>query len=160
MNIKLKTGSSEIQDAINILGRKGIPFVFVISYDLNRGLVQPVPELTDHSILFDINGYKNFSPNSNPTCSVNLKIDPVNFESYQKAFQKVMNHLLAGNSYLLNLTFRTHVDVNLSLDEIFLGSHAKYKLLTPGFVVFSPETFVQVRGNRIYSFPSFFGVLE
>jgi len=84
---------------------------------------------------------------------INLRKSPESFDEYKVAFEKVKNHLQNGNSYLVNLTFKTRISINYSLDEIFLLSNAKYKLLTSGFVVFSPEIFVQIRNNRIYSFP-------
>lgn len=82
---------------------------------------------------------------------------------------------MAGNSYLTNLTNRVPVNCNLSLEEIFHRAKGKYKLLlrrkrtqaedkahlkeenieenlTP-FVCFSPETFVRIKGGRIYSYP-------
>jgi para-aminobenzoate synthetase component 1 len=55
---------------------------------------------------------------------------------------------------LLNLTFPTKIKTNYTLEEIFYTSEAKYKLLFENkFVVFSPETFVQIKGSKIFSFP-------
>ena len=68
--------------------------------------------------------------------------------------------MLAGNSYLANLTCQVPVRCNLSIEDIFRHSKGKYKLLLNNpsqgigrFVCFSPETFVQIRGGRIYSYP-------
>lgn len=73
---------------------------------------------------------------------------------YRKAFDKVLAEISFGNSYLLNLTFQSKLTCNLSLGEIFELSKAKYKLwFRNQFVVFSPETFVQIKNGHISSFP-------
>jgi len=59
-----------------------------------------------------------------------------------------------GNSYLLNLTFESPVETNLSLAGIYNLSHAPYKLLFKDrFVVFSPETFITIHDGFISSYP-------
>jgi len=65
-----------------------------------------------------------------------------------------MRQINAGNTYLLNLTFPTQIETNLSLKEIFYNSRAKYKIwYKDKFVVFSPETFVKIKDGKISSFP-------
>lgn len=62
-----------------------------------------------------------------------------------------LNH---GDTYLLNLTFPTKLETDLTPEEIFRYSKAKYKLMAGGeFVVFSPETFIKIHHDRIFSFP-------
>lgn len=79
---------------------------------------------------------------------------PIPFSEFKEAFNKIIHQINIGNSFLTNLTFKTPIETNLSLEEIFQYSQAKYKLLVPGqFVVFSPETFVQIKENHIYSYP-------
>ena len=82
------------------------------------------------------------------------------YDEYERSFNIVKNNMLAGNSYLANLTCQVAVHCNLSLEDIFRHSKGKYKLLLNNpsddighFVCFSPETFVNIRGGRIYSFP-------
>src|SRR5690606_34770994 len=59
-----------------------------------------------------------------------------------------------GNSYLTNLTCATPIEINLSLEEIYKYSKARYKLLwKDNFVCFSPETFVKIQDGMIYSYP-------
>jgi para-aminobenzoate synthetase component 1 len=85
---------------------------------------------------------------------VSFKKSPSPFSDFQEAFEKVVQQINIGNSFLTNLTFQTPIETNLSLEEIFKHSQAKYKLLVPDqFVVFSPETFVKIEGNHIYSYP-------
>jgi para-aminobenzoate synthetase component 1 len=54
----------------------------------------------------------------------------------------------------LNLTFPTKIECNLSLEEIFNRSEAKYKMLFKDqFVVFSPEIFIKIHDGMIFSHP-------
>ncbi|WP_424963173.1 aminodeoxychorismate synthase component I [Ekhidna sp.] len=79
---------------------------------------------------------------------------PIDIVSFKKAFDQVIHQVNIGNSFLTNLTFETPIETNLSLEEIFHHSQAKYKLLVPNqFVVFSPETFVKIKDDHIYSYP-------
>jgi len=146
-------GTDEIRKSINSLGQKGVPFLFVISYDQNNAIVLPLDELTNSNIIIDINGFKNYNFISKSNTPVILKKYPINYSSYLKAFQTIKDHLHNGDSYLLNLTFRTNIDLNLSLDQIFYRSIARFKILTPDFVVFSPEIFIKIKDKKIYSFP-------
>lgn len=62
--------------------------------------------------------------------------------------------LLRGDSFLTNLTERTPIRTNLTLEEIFRRSCARYKLLLPGrLVCFSPECFVRITDGVIRSYP-------
>jgi para-aminobenzoate synthetase component 1 len=65
-----------------------------------------------------------------------------------------MEEIGMGNSYLLNLTCRTPVMVNESLLSIYFYAKAKYKIFYKDqFVCFSPEPFIRIVGNSIYTFP-------
>jgi len=86
--------------------------------------------------------------------SFSLKKVPVSFERYYKAFSHVMENIKHGNTYLLNLTFPSKIETEITLEEIFRLSVAKYKLLYyNNFVVFSPEIFVRIKDGKISSFP-------
>jgi len=62
--------------------------------------------------------------------------------------------MLAGNTYLLNLTFPTQLIVNTTLFDIFLASQAPFKLyFKEQFVTFSPERFIQITDNIIKTYP-------
>ncbi|GAB4233979.1 MAG: aminodeoxychorismate synthase component I [Ekhidna sp.] len=80
--------------------------------------------------------------------------NPIPFKTFKQAFDQVTHQINIGNSFLTNLTFETPIETNLSLAQIFQASQAKYKLFVPDqFVVFSPETFVKIKGEHIYSYP-------
>ncbi len=59
-----------------------------------------------------------------------------------------------GDSYLVNLAFPTLVKTNLRLEEVFVQSEAKFKAYVPGeFVFFSPEKFVDIIEDQVYTYP-------
>jgi len=79
---------------------------------------------------------------------------PINFKKYQNAFSEVIEEIRNGNTYLLNLTFPTDIETNYSLIDIFNHSKAKYKLFFKNrFVCFSPERFVTIKNDTIYTYP-------
>nr|MDA3930348.1 aminodeoxychorismate synthase component I [Prolixibacteraceae bacterium] len=85
---------------------------------------------------------------------ISLKSSPLSISKYKRAFDKVQQHLKRGNTYLVNLTAKTEITVNASLSEIFQLAKAKYRILYKNeFVVFSPETFVKITGNKIFTYP-------
>lgn len=106
-------------------------------------------------IQFSVNGIENKYKYDPPLASqVLFNAQPVAEEIYDKAFREVKRNILHGNSYLLNLTFPSEIETNLDLEEIFIRSSAKYKFLKRDeFVVFSPECFVKIREDQIYSYP-------
>ena len=114
---------------------------------------------------------------------VTWQIEPPLYKDYEQSFGIVKSNIMGGNSYLTNLTCKVPVNCNLSLEDIFYRAKGKYKLLlrrkrtqaedkahlkeeeevhlkeenideilTP-FVCFSPETFIRIKGGRIYSYP-------
>ncbi len=138
---------------INHYGSERRPFFFMIDFELKKPVVFPIDELPDN-ILFDINGNSN-----HPKADINdqkFRFDstPISINQYNKAYEIVQGHLQYGNTFLLNLAFPSEIDTELTLTDIYHRSDAKYKLLVKDeLVVFSPETFIQIRDNHIYSYP-------
>lgn len=141
---------------MNELGQRGEAFFFLFDFELKKPLVLTKNEFINAGVWFDINGKKNFrlSRKFRITSKVSLEKKPINRLTYQSVFQQVLREINTGNSYLLNLTFPTAIQTNLTLSEIFLRSKARYKLLLKsGVVVYSPEIFVQIQDGKIKSFP-------
>ncbi|KAF5300730.1 hypothetical protein FQR65_LT19319 [Abscondita terminalis] len=79
---------------------------------------------------------------------------PETFESYKKGFDIVMKNLQLGNSYLINYTRKTKIETNLTLQDIFYHSEAKYKICYKNnWVFFSPEVFVKIENQKVSTFP-------
>ncbi len=136
----------------NRLGSLGKPFLFVISYDKSSIFVSSLDEL-DSDIYYKLGTYRNFSPKP-LTKSYNFTKHIVDFAKYKKSFDSIIWQIEAGNSYLANLTFKTRIDTDLSLYEIFGAARAKYKLYFKGqFICFSPEKFIEIQNDTISTYP-------
>ena len=141
---------------MNKLGSARIPFLFIIDFDMRRPMVVPLDKIDAGAVLFNIRGKKNYTKTSclKTQHEIVWEKHPVDFHHYQTAFDKVVRHIRSGNSFLVNLTFPTKVQSNLSLKEIFFLAEAKYKLwFQDEFVVFSPEAFVQIKNGEIAAYP-------
>lgn len=139
---------------MNRYGSQRIPFVFLIDFEMAQPLVVEVDKAGEQGIWFSFQGFGN-GPHRPHADGMRLwKKQPVHFEEYRQAFRAVQQELRLGNSYLVNLTFPTLVETDKSLEEIYHLSSARYRLmLEDQFVLFSPETFVQIRHGSIASFP-------
>lgn len=205
----------EIIDKINRLASQDEPFLFVINYQGDKAFIRLLSDINPEECLFDFEGRGNLSHAWKETLKEEIlkketwkkvtseeeisettwQIEPPLYEDYERSFNIVKSNIMAGNSYLTNLTCRVPVSCNLPLEEIFHRAKGKYKLLlrrkktqaedkahlkeeaqnkdhlkeepqnkahlkeenieenlTP-FVCFSPETFVRIKGGRIYSYP-------
>ena len=190
----------EIIDKINQLASQDEPFLFVINYQGDKAFIRLLSDINPEECLFDFEGRGNLSHvwketwkeetsekeiSEKEISETTWQIEPPLYEDYERSFNIVKSNIMAGNSYLTNLTCRVPVSCNLSLEEIFHRAKGKYKLLlrrkrtqaeekdhlkeeaqnkahlkeenieenlTP-FVCFSPETFVRIKGGRIYSYP-------
>jgi len=139
---------------INEFATQGHPFLFVIDYDVKQGVVLSPKEATSRNIFFNIQGIKNYITVPRDPRSFLFEPIPISAEQYQASFDKVLYYLRQGDTYLLNLTFPTELKTNLSLDVLFYQSVAPYKLFFENkFIVFSPESFVEIKNGKIYSFP-------
>jgi para-aminobenzoate synthetase component 1 len=134
----------DFRQEFNDLYKGHKPFVFIIDFELKKPRIFPVDS---HEILFDFS--------EQPTKSnVSIEASPVSLEDYSKKYDVVMDHLLYGDSFLVNLTIKTKIKSDHSLSDLYYASTAPYKfLLKDSFLVFSPETFVRITNGMIYSYP-------
>lgn len=138
-----------IFDKMNELGAAKVPFFFMIDFLKENGEIIPLHEL-NNEINFEINSEKKQSIHQEFT----FKKQPISFQEYLPKFQIVHQNLMFGNSYLTNLTYPTKIETDLSLSQIFQFSEAKYKLkYKEDFVCFSPERFVKIENQQIFSNP-------
>lgn len=145
---------SAARERMNELGSKRIPFIFVIDFEMVKPKVFTLAEAMEDHIFYQISDLQKSPPSLETSGKIDWKVEPIPFCAYQKGFDHAMQNILHGNSYLLNLTYPTLVRTQLSLEALYTISRAKYKLCFPGdFLVFSPETFVKISGNRISTYP-------
>jgi para-aminobenzoate synthetase component 1 len=144
---------TEILHKINHFSGDKKPFLFAIDYQGENGFVLSPEDADNIGVKCEIKNGKS-SENSARKQLLKFDIYPIKIETYKQAFEQVEFHLKRGDTYLLNLTFPTKIESNLSLSEIYEISQAPYKLLVPGhFVVFSPEVFLRIADSRISCCP-------
>lgn len=142
-----------VRKEMNRCGAVGRPFLFGVDFELENGFFIENP-MEDCRIPFTIGKISNVKQATTSSPVPHLDILQTNAEAYRNKFEVVRKGLLHGDSFLLNLTERTPVHTNLSLEEIFLYSRAHYKILIPDCLVcFSPESFVRIVGNELFSYP-------
>nr|WP_321356085.1 aminodeoxychorismate synthase component I [uncultured Draconibacterium sp.] len=137
---------------MNKLGRRNEAFVFVIDFDTSKAKLFR-PDETD-KIWWQANNQSNYAQPTTDEKEIEWETEPVSFSHYKKGFDLVQHHIHNGDTYLLNYTQPTTIKTNLSLEEIYHHSEARYKvLLKDKFVCFSPEIFVQIDAGKISSYP-------
>lgn len=146
---------SSTKELMNRWAQAGIPFLFIIDFELNKPLIFKLSEIDNQKLLYNINGITNsHHHNVSTIMQLQLRKFPEMYEDYLIKLNKVKKEIAFGNSYLLNLTCCSPIKMNLSLMEVYLMSKSKYKIWFEGeFVCFSPETFITIRDGKIKSFP-------
>jgi para-aminobenzoate synthetase component I len=138
---------------LNTWGQHKVPFLFWVDFELEKPIAIKLDEVDSNKILFEINGLTN-AKHKLVKAGKSLGKKPISLSDYKSKFSKVMYHLNYGDSFLTNLTVKTEIELDRSLVDLFHVSKARYKLFVHDqFLVFSPETFVQIREGRIHSYP-------
>ncbi|OOS01564.1 aminodeoxychorismate synthase component I [Canicola haemoglobinophilus] len=147
-----------IQQA-NHFGQHKEPFFFLIDFEQQKPIILPIEQAEKEQIFFAISQPQGTKSNVNwsvnlPTENCHFSSEPMKFEDYQRGFNLVKDELQKGNSYLLNLTYPSKIQTNYNLMQLFQQTKASYKLLFKNeFVCFSPESFIQIYENKIYTYP-------
>ena len=140
---------------MNNLAMQGVPFLFIIDYEGKRAVVEPENEVDAYELKYCFNGKGNATQTAKPANrDIEWDIEPPTEIEYQHSFNIVRNDMLAGNSYLANLTCRIGLRTNLSLLDLYNAAEARYRLwMKDKLVCFSPETFVKIAQGEISSYP-------
>lgn len=132
---------------LNTLGSTREPFLVIVNFLATKVIAIPICDLEKYDVKFSIK-------NKTKPHKHLLKIDPISFVEYRHKFNKVIDEIKKGNTYLLNLTQPTTLKTNLTLQEIYDNANALYKLkYKDEFVCFSPESFINIKDNKISTFP-------
>lgn len=143
----------EFKTKLDEWGRARLPFLFVIDFEMEKPIAILLQDVNPDELLFDCNGVSNISEKIALPFSPFSK-QPISKEQYQIKFNVVRAALENGDSYLTNLTVKTQINGDIDLRALFHLSVAKYKLwMKDSFLVFSPESFVRIKDNRIYTYP-------
>lgn len=143
----------EFRRQVNDWGRLGVPFLFLIDFEMERPQAWRVDQLGEDWILFNFNGRGNGLSETNAPV-IPWQVSPVSFDEFKTKYERVISHLKRGDSFLTNLTFQSPVQLSVDLKELFFQAKAKYKLwLDQQLLFFSPEAFIRIQGGRITTFP-------
>jgi len=124
--------------------------IFLIDFEKNHFIIE---DIDSDEFMFSFENIKNYNPKKIDK-KWYIKKYPLRFSEYKIAFNKVIEEIKKGNTYLLNLTFPTKIETNLTLEEIFHKADAKFKLkYKDKFICFSPERFIKIENNKIYTYP-------
>lgn len=141
-----------IKEKLNKFGSLKEPFLFVLSYDLSKFYIQKL-SLLSSSIKFEFDSKET----KNIIQEALLEKFPINFEQYKIKFDLLQEEIKNGNTYLCNLTAKTKIKTSISLDEIYDLVQSKFKLRfqneNDNFVCFSPERFIEIKENKIFTYP-------
>jgi len=137
---------------INKLSQSRTPFLFITSYNGEKIFAKALDDLDD-DISYKLEDWRNY-PVQKRTKDFTFSKSPVDFNTYKKALDLILEEIRSGNTYLLNLTFQTPLESSLTLKEIFTYARAKFKLyFKDEFICFSPERFVEIEANTIATYP-------
>mgnify|MGYP000000211528 FL=1 len=141
-------------EAMNTASSRGEPFFFILDFELRESLFIASPlEQREPQVYFDFPSARTLPPEAS-VAPVELSLEPEDYASYLSRYEIIHRGLLRGDSFLSNLTLRTPITCQASLEQIYLTSQARYRVLLPGrFVSFSPECFVSIREGKISTHP-------
>ena len=141
-------------DNVNQLASRKEAFFFLIDFEKKKPMVFSPQEANEKGIYFAVNGQTNYAAATQPNLASKVKVHPVDFERYKTAFYKVQHHLNQGDSYLVNLTFPSKIELERSLESLFYTAKAPYRLLIKNTLLsYSPECFIKIRNGQLFSYP-------
>ena len=145
-------------DRVNFLGKEKTPFLFVVNFKGDKALALEINEIEKYGISAFFEGRElGKRPeidkyNGNDLIEFTKKVVP--FEIYKEGFNNVMKRIEYGDSYLLNLTYPTQIEGDINLEKLYINAKSKFKLLMrENFLFYSPEPFLKIENDKVYSFP-------
>ncbi|THV62487.1 aminodeoxychorismate synthase component I [Chryseobacterium candidae] len=136
------------------LSLQKVPYFFIIDFLSENVEIYQEHEIKKEGLIIDFQTFSNTKEIHKLNKKVVWKSYPETLENFQTGFNKVQENIRLGNSYLVNYTRKTRIETNLTLEEIFYHSNAKYKVFYKDFFVFfSPETFVKIIDGKIFTYP-------
>lgn len=150
----MKTNYHSNFDRMDELSLLKVPFFFMVDFTMEQVEIYQENEILESGLSVDFQKFKKVESWLDTSAKFQLNAFPESQEHYEKGFQNVQQHLRLGNSYLVNYTRETPIELNANLKTVFHQTKAKYKLLYKDeFVCFSPETFVEIVGDKIFTHP-------
>lgn len=144
----------QIRTEINRLSGSNRPFLFLIDFNGEKGIVAELSQLKQLGISCSINGTELGKKIASSPQPIRIEPHPLPFSQYKQGFDTVMKGIRHGDTYLLNLTYPTPLSGEIDLPTIYHRATAHYKfMLENHFLFYSPEPFLQIKDGKIYSCP-------
>lgn len=143
------------KEMLNDWGHNKVPFLFFIDFEMQKPKAWRINEMNSDELLFEINGFSNVPKSKlGKNASLNFEMESSLDTQYKSKFSRVIHYLHRGDSFVTNLTIKTKIHTNHTLHELFYFGNARYKIwYKDEFLVFSPETFIQIKNQKIFTFP-------
>ncbi|PWN58576.1 aminodeoxychorismate synthase component I [Chryseobacterium viscerum] len=139
---------------MDALSLQKVPYFFMIDFLSENVEIYPENKIEKSGLIIDFQNFANTKQQQALSKNIVWKSFPETQENFKIGFDKVQKNIRLGNSYLTNYTRKTKIETNLTLEEIFYHSNAKYKVFYKDFFVFfSPETFVKIIDGKILTYP-------
>lgn len=136
------------------LSGAGQPFLFLIDFEMQRPLLWLPDQVSPEEIMFSINGFTNAPAIFQEDKQISLQRFPTETAEYRANFDEVMNNVHYGNSFLTNLTVKTRIELNTTLQDLFFRVRAPYRCwLRNQFLFFSPESFIRISNGKVQAYP-------
>ena len=105
---------------MNELAGSRKPFLFIIDYKQQCSLIEEISRIDSTRCRYNFNGVKNVDTvTESYSGRIGWNFVPMSLADYRQAFEIVKRNILAGNSYLANLTCKVPVSTNLTLEDVF-----------------------------------------
>ncbi len=146
----------KFSEKLNTWTKNSIPYLFIVDFEMKNPKAYKLCELEKENIYYSINNKDNFKKKKKEILDTSILVNPITKKEYKKGFEAVKNEILLGNSYLLNLTFSNKISFKnpINLLDVLMQTKAKYKLYYKDeFISFTPESFIKIKENTIYTFP-------
>ncbi len=154
LNSTFQPTTADMRSLLNYYGQQKTPFFFIISYDTKSSFVLPLRMVNPDEIKYDFSGITNTKGKQKIKRDFSFDKKFIEYAKYKPMFDKINCEFKNGNTFLCNLTQPTELETDLTLDEIYYNAKSKYKIsVKDKFTCFSPETFIKIRNNRIYTYP-------
>lgn len=146
--------ATDVRNAMNAAGAAGTPFLFGFDFLRQEGFFCQDAQ-KQRRIQFSFPNGTSLPLVDGPRPAPTLRAQPLPEADYAQGFSCARAALMRGDSFLLNYTARSRIDLTGDLESIYAHSRARYKILMPGeWVCFSPEPFVRIAcGGQIASYP-------
>ncbi len=130
--------------------KKKIPFFFLIDFEKKTPVALPISSCKSMGIYFSLSNYEQKQQEND----IPIESTPISYKRYEQSFNIVKKTINKGDSFLVNLTFPSKIKTENDIKSIYKHAKAIYKLnYKDQFVVFSPESFIQIKNNKISTFP-------